>query len=331
MTKYLVINSGSFASKEMFNDINKMKNGRSTEFIYEIANPIISFFCKVHNSYKINKVISLPFREIWDKYCVLNIVKMEPENIFIIVMTNISIKKFRTGYLNKISKLKNANIALVCVDSLIDKKTSAEKFLEEGFIKYIYSFDKNDCEKYGYIFTNCLYSKRKCDVIPPQKFDLFFIGRAKDRLDKILEIANKGNSYNLKMNFKILGVSMNKRKINKAVKYLDKIEKYDDVYNQILASNCLLDIVQKGQNGFTMRVYEALFYNKKLITNNPNILNFKYFNPKFMKYVKNIQDIDFLFVKNRSKVDYNYQNDYSPVNFVKDIEHRINSNNNYFL
>lgn len=38
-------------------------------------------------------------------------------------------------------------------------------------------------------------------------------------------------------------------------------------------SNCIFDMTQVGQTGVTFRYYEAVVYNKKLLTNNREIFN----------------------------------------------------------
>lgn len=53
---------------------------------------------------------------------------------------------------------------------------------------------------------------------------------------------------------------------------------YEDVIKNIYGYNCILELNIKGQEGFTLRTLEALFYKKKLITNNKNIKNFSFYN-----------------------------------------------------
>ena len=42
-------------------------------------------------------------------------------------------------------------------------------------------------------------------------------------------------------------------------------------------SKAILDIVQENQTGITIRPLEALFFHKKLITNNKNIVSYKFY------------------------------------------------------
>ena len=44
-------------------------------------------------------------------------------------------------------------------------------------------------------------------------------------------------------------------------------------------SNCILEILQKGQDGMTLRTLEALFMNKKLMTTNRKIKEYDFYDP----------------------------------------------------
>ena len=47
---------------------------------------------------------------------------------------------------------------------------------------------------------------------------------------------------------------------------------------------CILDITSSNQVGMSLRPLEALFFSKKLITNNPSILNSKLYNKNNVYY-----------------------------------------------
>ena len=60
------------------------------------------------------------------------------------------------------------------------------------------------------------------------------------------------------------------------------------------SSRCIIDIAQEGQVGFTRRPIEALFFNKKLITNNVEIMKFDFYrnNNIFILGKDKLEDID---------------------------------------
>lgn len=87
---------------------------------------------------------------------------------------------------------------------------------------------------------------------------------------------------------------------------------YNQVLENILVSSCILDITKEGQSALTIRPYEAVVYNKKLLTNNKNIKHFKYYNEKYMQYFKKVEDINWEWVLEECQIDYKYSGDFSP-------------------
>ena len=88
-------------------------------------------------------------------------------------------------------------------------------------------------------------------------------------------------------------------------------------------SNCIFDMTQVGQTGVTFRYYEAVVYNKKLLTNNREIVNMPFFDDRFIHFYNHIEDIDWDWVKRREEIDYGYNGEFSPVNLLTRIEMEI--------
>lgn len=323
MVKYIVIDSGSAASQLMFRDIKKLKCAMETSELFKFNNPILRILNKVHMSGKINRIFDIPFKGIWDKFYVMEEAKSYPQTDYIIVFTNISVKKIRLGYLRKIGSLSNVHLILVSVDSFVDKKLSPLDIMDKIPFEIVYSFDPNDCEQYDLEYTNSLYSRRLDISASNEQTDLFFIGRAKDRLKDILSIAKRAVDNGMKINFQILGVKKEDQVQFPGITYLKKVKPYDEVLPLIMASKCLLDLYQAGQYGLTMRAYEAVFYNKMLITNNDYIKKLAYYKPQCMYVFNSIDEIDFTFIRQNKDVDYEYEDEYSPIYFLGEIEKKL--------
>ena len=320
MIKYIIIDSGSSASRLMFYDVKKMNNAYETSEIFRINSFFLRFINKIHMSGKLNSIVSLPFKSIWDRYYITEITLKSPETEYIIIFTNVSVKKFRLGYLKKLESRTNVKLVLVAVDSFVDKNLSALRIRSQVKFDLVYSFDPKDCKKYNMLFTNSLYSRRE-NIFPSKtSCDIFFIGRAKDRYNDLLEIAQMAINAGLKINFQILGVEKKSQITLPGITYLKKVKSYEEVLPMIMSTKCLLDLYQLGQTGLTMRAYEAIFYNKLLLTNNDYTSKLAYFNPNFMQIFKNINEIEFSFINQSSNVNYEYNDEYSPVHFLKQIE-----------
>lgn len=175
------------------------------------------------------------------------------------------------------------------------------------YLKYnceIWSFDEDDCKKYGLFYNTQYYSKsiylnnKKIDT------DIFFVGKDKGRLKYILELEKKVNKIGLKTNFHITksGRSSNSKDIN--YKYKGKIS-YEEILDYIAKSKCILDIVSKDQSGLTLRPLEALFFSKKLITNDKSISKRDFYHNDniFILGVDNLSELPRFLEKEYHKID----------------------------
>jgi UDP-N-acetylglucosamine 2-epimerase len=103
-----------------------------------------------------------------------------------------------------------------------------------------------------------------------QNNGVFFIGLSKDREERILLLKNKFDELGIKN--KIIIIDQNKPDYRKL--YMP----YNQVLMEAQNSEVLLDIVAGEQSGATQRELEALYFRKKLITDNQNIKSRNYFN-----------------------------------------------------
>ena len=99
---------------------------------------------------------------------------------------------------------------------------------------------------------------------------------------------------------------------------------YPTVLQQMQSSKCILDMTQAGQSGITLRYYEAVVYNKKLLTNNVNIVNLPFYNPQYMKIYETIEDIDGDWIQSKDMPNYEYAGEFSPVHILELLEAESN-------
>jgi hypothetical protein len=134
----------------------------------------------------------------------------------------------------------------------------------------IFSFDEQDCQtfnlKYNPDFLAAPYLIEKNQKI--SKIErIFFIGRAKDRKERLLLLKKKFDTLNIKN--EIIIVDTNDKN--------SSMMPYMDILIEVRKSSILLDVAKEGQVGLTQRELEALYFHKKLITDNQYIKNRKYY------------------------------------------------------
>ena len=158
-----------------------------------------------------------------------------------------------------------------------------------------YTFDPIDAKKFGIEFKPYFYPEEymvDCDEKVDIKQDVFFVGVDKDRLGIIKDLHKKFEQMNL--TDKLMIVATPHKKYSRSdEKWLAKRVPYEKIAENIKQSRAILDIVQSGQSGITLRPMEAMFYNKKLITNNIYINEYDFYNPRniFILQERNISEL----------------------------------------
>lgn len=154
--------------------------------------------------------------------------------------------------------------------SILDKLKKVSNFA------YIYSFDKNDCRKYGFTFSPMVYDfKAFKEEEMDFKYDVIFVGYLKSRVKMLTELYNHLCVVNARSFFYVLD-NVNTTEI---VPFELKKEylSYERYRKTMLSSKAVLDIVQDGQIGLTIRTMETICFEKKLITNNKDIVNYDFY------------------------------------------------------
>lgn len=211
-----------------------------------------------------------------------------------------------------------------------DTSNVTNLLFEENIFDLTYTIEKKDANEFGMILTRTPYSMQSDFANIEIKNDLYFCGASKNRGNILSNIAREciENDVDCKMdivcyeNRDLLEKYSNIINIKNPGDYMN----YSQLLQKSLAANCILEIVQSGQEAMTLRPYEAVVYNRKLLTNNVKIKDFPYYNPQYMKIFQSVDEIDWAWIKKREQIDYNYNGEFSPMLFldkiVKDIEEK---------
>lgn len=150
--------------------------------------------------------------------------------------------------------------------------------LLEGVFDEIYSFDTDDVKKYNFKpTTNYNYLKKKdFHWIEAPNYQLFYLASYDDRMALLSEIAQKLNA--IKVTFRFIIVTKKVKEIPFIEIRKERINQEDlgEFYNQ---TNVILDLVRDQQTGLSFRIFEAMAYQKKIITSNAAVRNYDFYNP----------------------------------------------------
>lgn len=142
------------------------------------------------------------------------------------------------------------------------------------FFDKIYSYDSVDCEKNNFSFlTNFIPTEK----LRSQKFEytVFNISSLDHRIGLMKKMAKYFNENSISYEFQLCNrelSSLENFRINS-----ERID-VDQVFPMLQKTKVILDISRNDQVGLSFRVFEALGNEKKLITNNKDIINYDFFN-----------------------------------------------------
>jgi len=137
-----------------------------------------------------------------------------------------------------------------------------------------WSYSPEDCEKYGMKYNTTFFFDT---LLPSEKYihvtgkKVLFVGRDKGRLSELLNWKNTLEREGLQCDFYIIGSHV-------SPEYSIKTElSYDEVVRLVQKSDYIIDYYTDPLAGLSLRPLEAMFFEKKLITNNVTIRNYDFY------------------------------------------------------
>lgn len=276
---------------------------------------------KLHTLFwKINKKIPLPGKFVWERfYTTEDISKEKNSNFFFIFLGGAYFEETfaQRSIWNSVAQLSQEYYVkriLYLVDP-VDKFPSIKYWFP--FFDYVAGCAPKDKEKYGleYIDTPCVKFDRG---VAPIKYDLYIRAINNGRRELIERIYEKLSKQGVKCDFHIQelgdivlyqGIDITKSRIP-----------YSEMLSEELNANVLLEVIVPNVDaGTTLRYKEAVMYGKKLLTNNPSVFSLPCYNPKYIHYFENLDDIDDEWIKRRENVEYLYHGEFSTDAFCKKI------------
>lgn len=177
--------------------------------------------------------------------------------------------------------------------------------LLDGIFDEIYSFDKEDVIKYGFNETTNYNYLEKQPLTNNNliKNQVLYIASFDNRLEKVMLLKQALQKIKISFRFIIVGKKTSLFKLRNIFSTTisgielrrNRIEQNDlkDLYSQTQA---ILDLVRDNQTGLSFRVFEAMAFQKKIITNNKNIMDYNFYNPNNILVIANVNyDFDVRF------------------------------------
>lgn len=237
-------------------------------------------------------------------------------------------KKYDLLFINRPDIFTNEQLELItskCKKSIVYYWDSFEKIKGQKetmhFFDKKYSFDKEDCLKYnmqkGYNFFFC-----EDNSLTP-KYEVFFLGTYDNRYEKLIKILETIDKQNINVHATLFSydTSLSKKIKHKNISFIHQIVPFNEAYTFNQNTKIILDIQHDSQIGLSFRPYDALGLKKKLITTNPKIKEYDFYNPNnIFIWDENTTEIPKSFLDTPfEEVSNEIYNKYKLENWVKTI------------
>lgn len=194
------------------------------------------------------------------------------------------------------------------------------ELLKKSYDK-IYIYDKAEASVLGIDYYPAFYSKNYAKPSESEEiYDIAFVGQAKNRYKDIIKMYEKFRSNGLTCHFYIVGVEKKQQKYADDIIYADRFIDEEEYFNfYVKSARCLLELTLFQTDAFTARVREAVIYDKKLLSNNILLRQYKFYNSDMMQVYKDVDDINMDFFR-QPKRTYGYTDEFSPLLFLNELE-----------
>ena len=143
-----------------------------------------------------------------------------------------------------------------------------------------WTFDRKDSEKYNMSFGDTYYFPGFVDNTTPfsVKNDVFYVGINRPGREEFLnDLETYLKKHDMTCRINLAAIPTDSKKVRE--KYTGRMT-YEEIINAIRETRAILDLNREDQTGLTLRPLEALFFKRKLVTNNAHIKSYKVYNPE---------------------------------------------------
>ena len=304
--------------KSMFKDLLNLANVKSIQKLLPFSQYINGLLRGLTMRFYKYKICQYGLYFIEKIYHPLEKIKTDSQKTYLIFTNAVSIGVSVPYLKHYLKRHAECTPIMLFLDSLDRYWAQYAKFLVDQIPRFkCFTFDPRDAEDNGFKYTTSVYSYQEVEQGGVET-DIYFSFLGLDRLEQVRELADFFEAKGVKSNFIYVGNIDEEHKMG-LVKNTKQRLPYSEILKDTIQANCLLEILRPGQSGATLRYYEAVCYNKKLLTTNKNIVNLPFYNPQYIKVFEKLSDIDYEWVRRREPVDYHYDGSFSPIHFLEEI------------
>lgn len=210
--------------------------------------------------------LHLPGQSIWyNKQALIN------NAVLFVIEPLITAKYIKWLYKNT----KGSKIILFYMNPINSTVVNPAKLDDRWCEKW--SADIGDCKKYNmHLYSGGMYFKQCKVKKEPAEFDIFYVGKDKGRLEKLLLLKDSFEKMGLNTLFYVVADRGYKKQKDK---FHNPFLPYEKVLDYLGKSKSILHISEGCQKGITIRIQESLIHEIKLITDDKEIVKCDFYNP----------------------------------------------------
>jgi hypothetical protein len=167
------------------------------------------------------------------------------------------------------------------ISSFRTTKSSQQKYVDrlrkEGIDAA--TFDPLDAQQFGLRLHNQVFRKVPPTTQDEVQFDVTFAGVDKGRLERLEHWHHVLTQMGWRVHMHVVADKRKHYALNGNLQVTHRWLAYEEYLALVQSSACILELLQSGQQGLTLRGLEAAFLNKKLITDNPIYLDTPLYSP----------------------------------------------------
>lgn len=154
-----------------------------------------------------------------------------------------------------------------------------------GCFERFFVFDPRDFSLYKEKYTNILpctnfYMDFQQENIISETKEVLYVGMyIEDRFQSLLRVVNKLSQYDLNLNINLFYGRKTLPFFHPNISFFTKGISFQTYLSLVCKASILLDIKTVDHEGLSFRVFEAIKYEKKLITNNTTIKQYDFYHP----------------------------------------------------
>lgn len=313
--------------RAMWQDVNRTDDAVYVDRVFSDDNKTRLFFKK--KLIELGKKRMLP--NILKRFAYscfsINDLNFTGKDDYIILVDN-RVGWYPMDYLEDMKKKWGLKYALIYLNPYALCGSEVKEFQKRADI--VFSYDKNDAEKYGFerfisVYSSSFLDKYK-EMKKEVKNDICYVGGEGGRLKEQLKIFSAIDKGNVSYDFTLVGVKETEQLYQNKINYSLPLA-YENYLMREVQSNTILEILDQRHRGITLRTLEAVLLNKKLVTNNQNLVNLPFYNPNYMKIFQTPEEIDFEFIRKREEVHYEYHEECSPIRIIERIREHCDTMN----